>query len=119
MNLDTFDDIVHGASWLAFIIGMFTICVGILPALLLKERFVIPPSQTLPTDTVSSDNSTIWSAIKGFFKDFATTVKFKPFLYLCAATFLVFNAFNTVAAFTFFIVVYYYLIILTCTALNY
>ncbi|HCI16575.1 MAG TPA: glycosyl hydrolase, partial [Candidatus Marinimicrobia bacterium] len=31
----------------------------------------------------------------------------KPFRKLCIATFLVFNAFNTVAAFSFFIIVYY------------
>ena len=38
---------------------------------------------------------------------FKEAFKNKPFRKLCIATFLVFNAFNTVAAFTFFIVVYY------------
>lgn len=107
MNLDMFDDMVHGAGWLAFIIGLFTICVGILPAMLLKERFVIPPTHTLPTDTVKPEGSTLWGAISGFFKGFATTLKFKPFLYLCAATFLVFNGFQLVASFQIYVIIYY------------
>lgn len=107
MNLDMFDDMVHGAGWLAFIIGLFTICVGILPALLLKERFVVPPTHTLPTDTVKPESSTLWGAISGFFKGFATTLKFKPFLYLCAATFLVFNGFQLVASFQIYVIIYY------------
>lgn len=98
---------VHGAGWLAFIIGLFTICVGILPALLLKERFVVPPTHTLPTDTVKPESSTLWGAISGFFKGFATTLKFKPFLYLCAATFLVFNGFQLVASFQIYVIIYY------------
>lgn len=107
MNLDSFDDIVHGAGWLAFIIAIFTVCVGILPALLLKERFVIPPSQPLPTDTVDTTGNTVGSAIGGFFKGFATTLKFKPFLFLCAATFLVFNGFQLVASFQIYVIIYY------------
>jgi len=108
MNLDMFDDMVHGAGWLAFIIGMFTICVGILPAMLLKERFVIPPTHTLPTDTVKPEgSSTLGGAIAGFFKGFVTTLKFKPFLYLCAATFLVFNGFQLVASFQIYVIIYY------------
>ena len=35
------------------------------------------------------------------------TFRCKPFQKICLATFLVFNAFNTVAAFSWFIVVYY------------
>lgn len=107
MNLDMFDDMVHGAGWLAFIIGLFTICVGILPALLLKERFVVPPTHTLPTDTVKPEGSTLGAAIAGFFKGFVTTLKFKPFLYLCVATFLVFNGFQLVASFQIYVIIYY------------
>ncbi|WP_299098861.1 MFS transporter [uncultured Winogradskyella sp.] len=42
-----------------------------------------------------------------FVVNFREALKMKPFRKLCLATFLVFNAFNTVAAFTYFIVVYY------------
>jgi GPH family glycoside/pentoside/hexuronide:cation symporter len=40
-------------------------------------------------------------------KGFVDTFKCKPFRKLCIATFLVFNAFNTVAGFSWFIIVYY------------
>ena len=40
-------------------------------------------------------------------RGFKEALQNKPFRKLCIATFLVFNAFNTVAAFSFFIIVYY------------
>ncbi|MBL7726234.1 MAG: MFS transporter, partial [Dinghuibacter sp.] len=49
--------------------------------------------------------------IKGIFKDlaheFREAFKIKDFRKLCFSTFFTFNAFNTVAQFTFFIIVYY------------
>lgn len=38
---------------------------------------------------------------------FKEALKIKPFKKLCIATFLIFNAFNTVASFTFFVIVYH------------
>jgi GPH family glycoside/pentoside/hexuronide:cation symporter len=45
--------------------------------------------------------------MKSFLKGIIETFKCKPFQKLCLATFLVFNAFNTVAGFSWFIIVYY------------
>jgi len=45
--------------------------------------------------------------IKGFLSGFVTTLKFKPFLKLCAATFLVFNGFMLIASFQFYVIIYY------------
>jgi GPH family glycoside/pentoside/hexuronide:cation symporter len=45
--------------------------------------------------------------LRVFFKGFGEVFRCAPFRKLCLATFLVFNAFNTVAAFSFFIIVYY------------
>jgi len=45
--------------------------------------------------------------MKEFFAGFATTLKFKPFLKLCAATFLVFNGFIMIAAFQSYVIIYY------------
>jgi GPH family glycoside/pentoside/hexuronide:cation symporter len=36
-----------------------------------------------------------------------TTLKFKPFLKLCAATFLVFNGFMLISSFQFYVIIYY------------
>ena len=44
--------------------------------------------------------------IKNIFFSFIEAFKIKEFRKLCAATFLVFNAFNTVAALTFFVIVF-------------
>ena len=40
------------------------------------------------------------------FESFVAAFKIKEFRKLCGATFLIFNAFNTVAALTFFVIVY-------------
>lgn len=101
-NDNLFDSMAQGAGWLAIIIGAFTICVGILPALFLKE-----PRQNIPTEKTENDTQDFAPGIKGFFSGFAETVKCKPFLYLCCATFLVFNGFMIVSAFQFYAIIYY------------
>jgi GPH family glycoside/pentoside/hexuronide:cation symporter len=50
---------------------------------------------------------TIGGSLKEILLSFKEAFSNKPFKKLCIATFFIFNAFNTVAGFTFFIVVYY------------
>ena len=45
--------------------------------------------------------------MKEFFAGFVETLKVKPFLLLCAATFLVFNGFMLIASFGFYVIAYY------------
>ncbi len=94
---DRFDGPVEGAKVLAIIIGAFIICVGILPALFTKERYNAPPKDSVGFTT----------NLKKFFKGFAVTFKCKPFIKLCAATFLVFNGYMLGAAFTLYVMIYY------------
>jgi GPH family glycoside/pentoside/hexuronide:cation symporter len=112
-NKSLFSDMIEGASWLAVIIGIFTICVGILPAIFLSERMSPMPTATGTTKT-DSDNASqptkskkVSEAAKDFFKGFLITLKFKPFLSLCAATFLVFNGYMMVSAFQSYVIIYY------------
>jgi GPH family glycoside/pentoside/hexuronide:cation symporter len=42
-----------------------------------------------------------------FFRGFLITLRFTPFLKLCAATFLVFNGFMLVSSFQFYVIIYY------------
>lgn len=53
----------------------------------------------------------MWEVIKinmkEFFDGFLTTLKVKPFLKLCAATFLVFNGFMLISSFQFYVIIYY------------
>ena len=46
-------------------------------------------------------------SLKDFIQGIITTLKNKPFQKICISTFLIFNAFQTIAAFSWFIVVYY------------
>ncbi|MEJ2603333.1 MAG: MFS transporter, partial [Gammaproteobacteria bacterium] len=43
------------------------------------------------------------------FQGFLTTLRFRPFLKLCAATFLVFNGFILISSFQFYVIIYYVL----------
>jgi len=104
-----FDDMVDGAAGLAIVIGVFAAVVGILPAVFLRERFaadianscgdVEPPKETLAVALMRN--------LKCFLKGFATSLKFRPFVKLCVATFLVFNGFMLIASFQFYVIIYY------------
>lgn len=94
-----FDNIMDGAAVMAMIVGAFAIFVGILPALFLKERIVSPVELT-PVEKKSM-------GVKDFFVGFVATIRFKPFLYLCGATFLVFNGFIMVSSFQAYVIIYY------------
>ena len=104
-----FDDMAQGAAGLAVIIGLITILVGIIPAIFLRERFQdIAASAHEPRRQQSASMvSIIARNLKDFFAGFLTTLRFRPFLKLCAATFLVFNGFIMVAAFQFYVIIYY------------
>ena len=76
--------------------------LGILPALFNKEKVDVDKSKMV--DLSLKD---LLSNMRQFFKGIVLTVKNKPFLKLCGATFFVFNGFQTIAQFAFFIIVYY------------
>jgi GPH family glycoside/pentoside/hexuronide:cation symporter len=94
-----FDDMVSGASSLAIAIAGAVICIGILPAIFLKERF----SQ----EAVQEIKRSFRESTTNFFKGFIAALKFSPFLKLCLATFMVFNGFMLVASFQAYVIIYY------------
>ncbi len=97
-----------GAAGLAIIIGVIVVIVGIMPAIFLRERFKeIAEAEVGEHDATESAGSAIVRNFKDFFSGFATSLKFKPFLKLCAATFLVFNGFMLIAAFQSYVIIYY------------
>ncbi len=105
MYLPVFRDEVQGASYLAIIIAVVVIALGIMPAIFLRERF---------SDNDSGDDkkeeatgSALLRNVKGFLQGFVQTLKFKPFLKLCIATFLVFNGFILIASFQSYVIIYY------------
>lgn len=103
MNNDGwFSDQVAGASSLALIVAALAIVLGLLPALFLKERF--EPAE-VQGDKVTKEG--LVQNIVSFAKGFGTTLSFKPFQQLCAATFLVFNGFILISSFQVYVIIYY------------
>lgn len=99
-NKDWFDDQISGAASLAILIGAIAALVGVLPAVVLRERF-----QHAPADPDST--TTLRSNVHDFLQGFKTTISSRPFLKLCAATFLVFNGFILISSFQFYVIIYY------------
>ncbi|MEL7450011.1 MAG: MFS transporter, partial [Pseudomonadota bacterium] len=108
-NEKYFDNMADGAAGLAIIIGAFTIVVGILPAIFLRERFKeSPPTEGAETRAVDGpQRSVVLQNIIDFAQGFWITVKFVPFLKLCVATFLVFNGFMLISSFQSYVLIYY------------
>lgn len=104
-----FDNSVDGAAGLAIIIGVVVVVIGMMPAIFLRERFkaiAIAEAQEKHQQAEGAGGVMLRN-IRDFFNGFATTLKFTPFLKLCAATFLVFNGFIMIAAFQSYVIIYY------------
>jgi GPH family glycoside/pentoside/hexuronide:cation symporter len=104
-----FDGMVDGAAGLSIMIAVVVISIGVLPAIFLRERFkaniaVACPGDEIPVESLATS---LMRNLRCFLKGFATSLKFKPFLKLCAATFLVFNGFMLIASFQFYVIIYY------------
>jgi GPH family glycoside/pentoside/hexuronide:cation symporter len=105
-----FSDMVEGAAGLSIIIGVFVIAVGIMPAIFLRERFTAIAAAEAQDKNVQQPDGAITVIIRNmldFFRGFLITIRFVPFLKLCAATFLVFNGFMLIAAFQSYVIIYY------------
>jgi len=103
MYLPMFGDVVTGAGYLAIFIAVVVICLGILPAVFLRERL----ATIAAAENADEKPSGISHVVLDFFRGFATSLKFKPFLKLCVATFLVFNGFILIASFQPYVIIYY------------
>lgn len=86
---------------LALWIGIACMIFAIVPAIFLKSK------STIDADYSPLTIKNIGGSLKEILQGFKEAFKSVPFRKLCIATFLVFNAFNTIAAFSFFIIVYY------------
>jgi GPH family glycoside/pentoside/hexuronide:cation symporter len=110
MQAEMFDGMVDGASYLAIAIGALAIAVGVMPAIFLRERFSHPE---LTEEEIAEKliRKPFWESVNknmmDFFTAFALTLKVRPFLLLCAATFLVFNGFMLISSFQFYVIIYY------------
>lgn len=98
-NKSLFPDLVHGARTLAIFIGAFIIVGGILPAIFNKEHFADLPKPEREKGRLNT--------LKDLLKGIGVTFKCKPFVKLCAATFLIFNGFMLASAFSAYVIFFY------------
>lgn len=94
----------EGAKGLAIGVGITAIVIGVVPAIVLRERLL--PSMTTDEQPVPSAQS-VGAGLANFFKGFGATLRTKPFLKLCGATFLVFNGFIMISSFQSYVIIYY------------
>jgi GPH family glycoside/pentoside/hexuronide:cation symporter len=102
-----FDGMVDGAAGLAVIIGICVMAIGVLPAIFLRERITVaaPAEQAAPQQRAGG--SSLAGYVAGFLQGFKVTLKSRPFLQLCAATFLVFNGFILISSLQSYVIIYY------------
>lgn len=101
-NPDLFDTQAQGVHRLSIVVGAVCIVLGVLPALFCKE---VDQQNLDKREDISMKN--VLSIMTGLFKSIGQIFKNKPFVKLCGATFLVFNGFQLVASFSYFIIVFY------------
>jgi GPH family glycoside/pentoside/hexuronide:cation symporter len=96
-----FPDQLAGASSLAILIGVAAAGLGVLPALLLRERFVAVAGAEPAASRGAAEK------VKGFLRGMGSTLSCRPFQKLCLATFLVFNGFILISSFQSYVIIYY------------
>ncbi len=101
-NPDLFKTQAEGVRKLSIIVGAICMVLGVLPALFCKEM-----DQTHLENRAELSLKNILSNIKDLFQSIVKITKNQPFMRLCGATFLVFNGFQMVGSFSYFIIVFY------------
>lgn len=86
---------------LAFWVGLVLMVIAAIPAIFINSKSTL--NENYSKLTLSNVSGSFNEIILGF----KEALRIKPFRKLCISTFFIFNAFNTVATFTFFVVVYY------------
>ncbi len=103
-NKTLFKNSVQGAKGLAIAVGVVVIVAGILPAIFFKERYgAIAESEEKKGTPLRG----LGQNVLEFLKSFLVTLRMRPFLKLCLATFMVFNGYMVVSGFSSYIIIYY------------
>jgi GPH family glycoside/pentoside/hexuronide:cation symporter len=92
----------EGARNLAIWVGALCLILGIMPALFCKEI-----DQTHLTNKANLSVREFVNNMKTLFRSMKQIITNKSFLRLCGATFLIFNGFQIIAQFAFFIIIFY------------
>ncbi len=97
-----FRDQKQGAAGLALVVALLVMVLGIIPALVLREPLqgALPPRASGAGEHLRGHVADLLDGMK-------ITFSSRPFLKLCAATFLVFNGFMLVSSFQYYVIIYY------------
>lgn len=101
-NPAIFETQAIGVRQLSVIVGAVCIILGIMPALFCKEI-----DQAILTNRDDITFKNLLNNFKSLLKNMVQVFRNKSFVQLCGATFLVFNGFQMVASFSYFIIVFY------------
>ncbi len=99
---DFFDNQAEGVRTMATYVGIACLLLGLLPAIFCRGMDASHMGNRKKLTFTS-----IFSSLKDLLGSIKEAVKNKPFMKLCGATFLVFNGYQIVASFSFFIFVFY------------
>ncbi|WP_046758151.1 MFS transporter [Kordia jejudonensis] len=97
-----FDTQAEGVRFMAVVVGIICIVFGIIPAIFCRgiDSANMSNRKEINLRSLSTNLKDLFIGIKQISKN-------KPFMKLCGATFLVFNGFQMVAAFSVYIIVFY------------
>jgi GPH family glycoside/pentoside/hexuronide:cation symporter len=101
-NPDLFESQAVGVRQLSIIVGAICMILGMMPALFCKE---VDQANLTNRDDLTLKN--IFKNFKSLIHNMVLIFKNIAFVRLCGATFLVFNGFQMVASFSYFIIVFY------------
>ncbi len=99
---DWFPDPASATRLLAIWVGLACMILAMIPAVFIKAN-----STKDDHSLVSLTMKNLGLGVKEILNGFKEAFKIPQFRKICFATFFIFNAFNTIASFSFFIIVYY------------
>jgi GPH family glycoside/pentoside/hexuronide:cation symporter len=100
--MSLYENKVEGASQLGMWFGIAIMVLGMVPAIFCRER----TAELKPVETKESGSGLLGNFTE-FFKNLGSSLKCKPFVKLCAATFLVFNGFQLGISFSLYVMIFY------------
>jgi GPH family glycoside/pentoside/hexuronide:cation symporter len=98
-NESLFRDTVQGARTLAVVVGVAVAALGVVPAIACRER-------QAPAAAAEGRQGVVASTLE-FLRGIVITFKCKPFVKICAATFLVFNGYQLGISFSLYVMIFY------------
>ena len=97
-----FENAAAGCRELSIWVGGICMLFAMIPAIFIKSESTLDNTDFTPLNLKN-----VGRGLREIGNGFLDAFKNGPFRKLCMATFLVYNSFNTIAAFSFFVIVYY------------